>query len=373
MKNLKTLLIPVGLIVLVVGIFSFTNPKESDEEKCTIKIVKIVDGVETIIDSTFDCDENMNMSFLSELNGMGDSLHKMIKVMMSDGDSANCNFKFDIDFDEDDKTGMKMMKFKGDDGEEMEMSFDFKMMDGKDGVMKMMVNGEEMEIKVGDIHKHLEKMHEDIDFIHDESGNVEIMIKSDEDGEEPHTVKIIKTVDDNGNVTMKKIVDGEEMEIDDAEMKKMHKGHKMMFIGDDGSVTKMKGNHQMTIDVNVDSKDGKQNKHFVIITKMSNDNKTAKKIPSVAGLDKKELAINKLKFSPNPNDGKFDLSFKLAKKEPVLIKIFDVQGKEVYSEIVADFEGKYSNNIDISDNGEGIYILQIVQDDKASTSKIVIK
>ena len=255
----------------------------------------------------------------------------------------------------------------------MKLGFDFKMMDGKDGVMKMMVNGEEMEIKVDDIHKHLGKMHGDMDFVHDESGNVEIMIKSDEDGEEPHTVKIIKTVDDNGNVTMKKIVDGEEMEIDDADLKKMHKGHKMMFIGDDGSVTKMKGNHEMTIDVNVDSKDGKQSKHIVIITKMSSDDKAAKKIPSVAGLDKKALAINKLKFSPNPNDGKFDLSFKLAKKEPVLIKIFDVQGKEVYSEIVADFDGKYLNNIDIRDNGEGIYILQIVQDDKASTSKIVIK
>ena len=373
MKNLKTLLIPVGLIVLVVGIFSFTNYESVEDEKCTIKIVKIVNGVETVIDSTFDCDEDMSwfQSFHAGMNG--DSIHKMCKIMMIDGDSIDCNLKFDFDFDEDDKSGMKMMKFKGEDGQEMEMSFDFKMLDGKDGVMKMVVNGEEMEIKVRDIHKHLEKMHEDIDFIHDESGNVEIMIKSDEDGEEAHTVKIIKTVDDNGNVTMKKIVDGEEMEIDEADMKKMHGGHKMMFIGDDGSVTKMKGNHEMTIDVNVDSKKGEKSKHIVIITKMTSDDKTAKKIPAVEGLDKKELSINKLKFSPNPNDGKFDLSFKLNKKEPVLIKIFDVQGKEVYSEIVVDFEGKYSNNIDISDNGEGIYILQIVQDDKASTSKIVIK
>ena len=371
MKNLKTLLIPVGLIVLVVGIFSFTNYEVGNDEKCTIKIVKIVDGVETVIDSTFDCGEDMN--WISSLNGMGDSLHKMIKVMMIDGDSMEGNFKFDIEFNEDDKSGMKMMKFKGEDGEEMEMSFDFKMLDGKDGVMKMVVNGEEMEIKVGDIHKHLGKMHEDMDFIHNETGNIEIMIKSDEDGGESRTVKIIKTIDDEGNVTIKKIVDGEEIEIDEADMKKMHGGHKMMFISDDGSVTKMKGNHTMTIDVNVDSKDGKQNKHIVIITKMSNDDKSAKKIPAVDGMNKKKLSINKLKFSPNPNDGKSDLSFKLNKKEPVLIKVFDIQGKEVYSEIVADFDGKYSNNIDISNNGEGIYILQIVQDEKASTSKIVIK
>ncbi len=371
MKNLKTLLIPVGLIVLVVGIFSFTNHEVgNDDEKCTIKIVKIVDGVETVIDSTFDCDESMN--WMTELHGMGDSLHKMMKVMMIDGDSIDCNFTFE--FDEDDEKGMKMMKFKGEDGEEVEMSFDFKMLDGEDGVMKMMVNGEEMEIKLEDMHKHMEKMHEKMEFIHgDESGNVEIMIKSDEDGGEAHTVKIIKTVDDEGNVTMKKIVDGEEMEIDDKDMHKMHGGHKMMFISDDGKVTKMDGNHEMTIDVKVDAKDGKKAKHIVIITKMTSDDESAKKIPAVAGMDKKELSINKLKFSPNPNDGKFDLSFKLNKKEPVQVKIFDVQGKEVYSEIVSEFDGKYINNIDISDNGEGIYILQIVQGDKASTSKIVIK
>ena len=248
MKNLKKLLIPVGLIVLVVGFFSFTNYEDGEGEKCTIKIVKIVNGEETVIDSTFDCDESM--TWMSELHNMGDSLHKMIKVMMVEGDSNDFNFEFNIDVDEDDENGMKVMKFKGEDGEEMEMKFDFKMLDGEDGVMKIMVNGEEVEIEIDDIHKHMKKMHEDMEFTHDESGNVEIMIKSDEDGEEAHTVKIIKTVDDKGNVTMKKIVDGEEMEIDDDEM---HNGHKMMFIGEDG---KMSGNHNVTIDVNVDSKNG---------------------------------------------------------------------------------------------------------------------
>lgn len=366
MKNLKNLLIPVGLIALVVGIFSFTNHKDVDDEKCTIKIVKIVNGVETVIDSTFDCDENM--TWMSSLHEMGDSLHKMMKVMMIDGDSSEMNFKFDFDFDENDENGMKVMKFKGDDGEEVEMKFDFKMLDEKDGVMKMMVNGNEMEININDMHKHLEKMHENMDVAHDKSGNVEIMIQSDEDGREAHTVKIIKTVDDEGNVTIKKIVDGEEAEIDEDEIHKMHSGHKMMFIGRDGAAS---GN--MTIDVEVDSKDGKETKHVVIITKISSDDKSAKKISETVNLDKKELSIDQLKFSPNPNEGKFDLSFKLDKKQAVQIKIFDVQGKEVYSEKVSEFDGKYNNNIDISENGEGIYILQIIQGKKASTNKIVIK
>ena len=135
----------------------------------------------------------------------------------------------------------------------------------------------------------------------------------------------------------------------------------------------MEGNHEVTIDVKVDGEDGEEMKHVVIITKMSGDDKSAKRVSKTVDLNKKELSINKLKFSPNPNDGKFDLSFKLNKEKPVQIKIVDIHGKTVYSEKVNDFAGKYNNNIDISKNGKGIYILQITQDNKASTSKVVIK
>ena len=61
MKNLKTLLIPVGLIVLVLGVVAFTNPKQpKEDEKCTIKIVKIVNGVKTVTDSTLECSDKMS-------------------------------------------------------------------------------------------------------------------------------------------------------------------------------------------------------------------------------------------------------------------------------------------------------------------------
>jgi hypothetical protein len=366
MKNLKTILIPVGLIAIVAAIFSFSTYPGNGDKKCKVKIIKIVDGVKTVTDSTFDCDEAMD--FQAEING--DSLHKMIKMMMTDGDSGEFNFDFNFDIDESDENGMKMMKFKGGDGEEFEMKFDCNMEKGEGGSMKMMINGEKLEIKLGEMHKHLEKLHEHLDIFDDENGNIEITIDSDEDGEKSHSVKIIKSIDDDGKVTMKKIINGEEIEIDDKEIHKLSKGHKMMFIGDDG---KIDGNHEVTIDVQMD---GEEKKHMVIITKITSENKEeiAKKNPAVKSkLNKKELSIDKLKFSPNPNNGKFDLSFKLDKKRPVQIKIFDVQGKEVYNEKVTDFDGEYSNKIDISENGEGIYLLQITQGGKASISKILIK
>jgi len=368
MKNLKPLLIPVTLIALVVGIFSFTNHQDGDDEKCKIKIVKIVDGVKTEVDSTFDCSDKME--WISSFDGeKGKSIHKMIKMMMTEGGDSN-SFSFDINIESDDED---VIELTDENGKNIEMHFDMKMLDGEDGVIKMMINGKEMEIKLGDIQKHIKVLTEDIQHFEDEEENVKIMIKSDEDGDESHTVEIIKTVDDEGNVVVKKIVDGKETELNDEDMMKMHGGHKMMFISDDGKVTKMKGNHEMVIDVNVESDNGKEVKQIVIISKMTSSDKSSEELPESVDINKKELAIEKLKFSPNPNDGNFELNFKLDKKQPIQINIVDIHGKAVYNETVNDFNGKYSNKIDISSNGEGIYILQVVQGNKASTSKIMIK
>ena len=368
MKNLKPLLIPVSLIVLVVGIFSFTNHNDGDDEKCKIKIIKIVDGVKTEVDSTFDCSKKME--WLSSFGGAkGDSLHKMIKMMMVEGGDSN-SFSFDINIESNDED---VMKFTGEDGEEIDMHFDMKMLDGDDGgVMKMMINGKEMEIKLGDIEKHIKVLTEDIQHFEDDEGNVEVTIDT-KDGKDSHTVKIIKTVDDDGNVSVKKIVDGEETKLDDEDMVKMSGGHKMMFISNNGEVTKMDGNHEMTIDVNVESDNGKEVKQIVVISKMTSSDKSSENLPSSVDLNKKELGVEKLKFSPNPNDGNFELNFRLKEEKPVQLKIVDLKGKEVYNELISDFNGKYSNKIDISENGKGIYILQIIQGNKASTNKIVIK
>jgi len=360
MKNLKSLIIPVSLIALVVGIFSFTNHQDGDDEKCKIKIVKIVDGVTTEVDSTFDCSNKME--WISSFGGdEGDSIHKMIKMLMVEGGDSN-SFIFDIEVESDDGNG-----------EEVEMHFDMKMLDGEDGVMKMVINGKEMEIKLGDVEKHLEKIHENIEIIDDEEGNIEIIIDSKEDGEKAHSVKIIKTVDDRGNVIIKKTVNGEEVEIDEDEFHKMSGGNKVMMINSDGKDIDMKEIHEMVIDLSIDGEKGGEMKQIVIISKMTSSDKASEDVSTAVDLSKKELEVENLKFSPNPNNGKFELNFKLKGEKSVQINVVDMQGKVVYNEKVKDFDGKYANKIDISENGEGIYILQIIQGNKASTSKIVIK
>jgi hypothetical protein len=314
MKNLKTLLIPVGLIILILGIFSFTNPQdETGDEKCTIKIVKIENGVETVIDSTFDCDDEM--AWVSSFTGGGESLEKMLGSIMVEGKDDESSFSFNMDFDEDDENGVKIMNFKAKDGEEeVEMDFDFKELEGKDGqsgVFKMTVNGEEMEINIGDIKKQFEGLGKALDK---NSENVKIFIGTDEDENDS-------------------------------------------------------GNNGVSINIDVEDDNGKESKKIVIISKKVSEKKSSKSKKSTL----KELAVEDLKFSPNPNDGRFDLSFELNKKKPVLIKIIDMQGKEVYTERVSDFNGKYFKNIDIIENKEGVYILGIKQGNKIKSSKMIIK
>ncbi len=368
MKKFKLIFIPIGIIATVLALFSFTQNIEGGDKKCKVKIVKIIDGVRTEVDSTFDCKDHLNWieSLHTSIGVEGDSLHKVVRIMMMGDDTNEFNFDMNMDYEGED---MKIMKLSTGDGEEdVEMNFDIKMLDGEDGKIKMMINGEEMEIALDEMHQHLKKLHENIEVTHDNAEDVEVIIEDIEGGSAPHTVKIIKKKDDDGNVTIKKIVNGEEVELDEADIHEIH-GEKMMFIGGDKD-------HEMTIDVKVDGKNGVVTKHVVVIANITSESvdELAKKIPAAEeNLKKKELNVDDLTFSPNPNDGKFDLNFKLNKKAPVHIRIFDMNGKEVYSENISNFSGQYQNNIDISENEKGMYLLQIIQKDRASTSKLVIK
>lgn len=86
-----------------------------------------------------------------------------------------------------------------------------------------------------------------------------------------------------------------------------------------------------------------------------------------------KLQPKELNFYPNPNSGKFTLDFGLETDEKTQVKIFDLSGKEIYTEKVKNFEGHYSKEIDISKNNPGTYILQIVQGNKILSKKIILQ
>jgi len=84
-----------------------------------------------------------------------------------------------------------------------------------------------------------------------------------------------------------------------------------------------------------------------------------------------ELALNKIEFAPNPNDGRFNLEFELPEHKKTRILVFDQMGRKVYEELLNNFDGQYSNQIDISNQPNGTYFLIVAQDQKQFTKKIV--
>jgi S1-C subfamily serine protease len=85
------------------------------------------------------------------------------------------------------------------------------------------------------------------------------------------------------------------------------------------------------------------------------------------------LGINNLSLFPNPNQGKFTLSFDAPAEQPTSVRISDLSGREIYREDLVRIEGNYTKELDISNNTEGIYLLQIVQGDKILVKKLLLQ
>lgn len=84
-----------------------------------------------------------------------------------------------------------------------------------------------------------------------------------------------------------------------------------------------------------------------------------------------DLFMQSLEVYPNPNNGAFNLSFELPEDGAAEVKVFDMLGNEIHSESLSGFSGRYSRMIDISDNAQGTYFLQITQNGKSFTQKII--
>lgn len=86
-----------------------------------------------------------------------------------------------------------------------------------------------------------------------------------------------------------------------------------------------------------------------------------------------KLELEDLSFYPNPSTtGRFKVRFKVPQEKELSIKVFNLDGKEVYNRYFERFGGTYSESIDLSGQSEGIYLLEISQGDKRITKKIVI-
>ena len=255
----------------------------------------------------------------------GDSIHMIIKTHMDDLDCK------DID--------KHIMKFDGDS----DSHFIFV---GDDGDIQVNGDGSKMVYKIKTMGT------DGVEVVRDtiiEDGEHKIIIKTNvsSEGNEEKTVTVFTTT-----------------ETGDPDIEK--------------SITK-----EITVEVdgdNVNIWTTEEGESFQIVTKsitleLLDPEKKELKDLKKAGIDtkKSELNVENLKFSPNPSDGKFNLSFTLEEKKEVTINIYDINGNVVYTETIKDFQGTYNKEIDISDEGTGAFFLQLIQGFYHIIKKIIIQ
>lgn len=119
--------------------------------------------------------------------------------------------------------------------------------------------------------------------------------------------------------------------------------------------------------------------HIVVITRgdksEETENAVEPELPTVT-LQESELPRNlqlrEYSLFPNPTDGKLRLKF-AGEALPTVVRINDLNGKQLYRERLNKFDGNYDQNIDLSDLPAGLLLLTIEQNGKVYTEQIVLK
>lgn len=74
-----------------------------------------------------------------------------------------------------------------------------------------------------------------------------------------------------------------------------------------------------------------------------------------------------------PFNGKLNVRFKAPQKGNVTIAVSDVNGKEIATETVKDFQGVYLGQIDLKKAGAGIYFLRVTQGNDGAVRRVEVK
>ncbi len=89
-------------------------------------------------------------------------------------------------------------------------------------------------------------------------------------------------------------------------------------------------------------------------------------------LSDKTLRIDVSQY-PNPTEGKFTLAFYAPETGNLNVRIADTMGKLVFNETLDNFSGQYQKELDLSANTKGTYFVQITQNGKSLSKKVIVE
>ncbi len=106
--------------------------------------------------------------------------------------------------------------------------------------------------------------------------------------------------------------------------------------------------------------------------KLSEEDKQQAVAQANVKLPANTLKLQNFKASPNPTTGILNLSFS-GERKPTVVKVFDLQGKELQSLNVQHFDGSFHEQLDLSKAPKGTLIISVIQGEKVYSDKIILQ
>jgi hypothetical protein len=78
-------------------------------------------------------------------------------------------------------------------------------------------------------------------------------------------------------------------------------------------------------------------------------------------------------IQPNPNNGLFNFSFVVPSAMDLDVEVVNTLGQVMYSEQLADYEGRFVKEMDLTNESNGVYYLKLKSSDNSSVHKIVFR
>ncbi len=123
------------------------------------------------------------------------------------------------------------------------------------------------------------------------------------------------------------------------------------------------------------AEDSKEDVKIIVVRQLKIVNASEEDLRTLnknAGATDGKLSVEKMDFYPNPNNGRFNLSFTLPEKGDTDVKILNENGMLVFSEKLPGFSGSYSKEVDITRSPKGVYFVRVEQGSHALVKKIIV-
>ena len=85
------------------------------------------------------------------------------------------------------------------------------------------------------------------------------------------------------------------------------------------------------------------------------------------------MSIGALSIYPNPSKDMFNISFTSEKQQNLKVRVLNVIGEELIIESLQEFIGKYTKQIDLTNNAKGIYFLNITTNNGVINKKLILQ